>query len=105
MYCTETHQFDSLIMFQYIYRVRAVTTIIFSATSILLVALGTDLLTIITGVVFASISSGLGEITFLALSTRYKEYVCVELHIVCIMLMISWLTSRHIACDTKEQYA
>ena len=43
--------------------------------SFIIVALGTSIAVVLVGVVCASISAGLGEITFLALTARYNKYV------------------------------
>ena len=49
--------------------------IVFAITSFIIVAMGPNISTILLGVVCASISTGLGEITFLALTARYDKFV------------------------------
>ena len=50
-----------------------VCVVAFAVASFITVALATSLAVVLVGVAFASISSGLGEITFLALTARYDK--------------------------------
>lgn len=49
------------------------TVVLFNSASYITVALADSIAVVLLGVVFASISSGLGEITFLAFTARYDK--------------------------------
>ncbi|CAN0276159.1 unnamed protein product [Lampetra planeri] len=57
------------------YRFRVVICVLTAAASFLIVALSNGVIMSIIGVTFASISSGLGELTFLSLTAHFKSSV------------------------------
>uniref|UniRef100_UPI00358E1256 battenin-like isoform X2 n=1 Tax=Myxine glutinosa TaxID=7769 RepID=UPI00358E1256 len=57
------------------YSIRVVTCALFSSGSFLVVSFSVNVAMSLTGVVFASFSSGLGEVTFLSLSTFFNRHV------------------------------
>ncbi|XP_032831551.1 battenin isoform X2 [Petromyzon marinus] len=57
------------------YRFRVVICVLTAAASFLIVALSSGVIMSIIGVTFASISSGLGELTFLSLTAHFKSSV------------------------------
>ncbi|EGD82751.1 hypothetical protein PTSG_03402 [Salpingoeca rosetta] len=64
-----------MFLFRFSYSVRIVTCIIAALVSFLLVAFSTTVAMALAGVVFASISAGLGEITFLSMTACYHKSV------------------------------
>ena len=58
-----------------LFRIRVLAVVTFAIASFITVALGTNIIVVLSGVVFASISSGFGEITFLAFTALYDKYV------------------------------
>ena len=57
------------------------TVVIFAAGSFIIVALANTIPLMLFGVVCASISSGFGEITYLAFSARYDKLVIIEYYL------------------------
>ncbi len=81
-------------------------------SSFIIVALGTSIAVVLVGVVCASISGGIGEITFLALTARYHKYVDTYLGQKCISAItkkmpykrISAVTSKHALLQSQKMF-
>lgn len=72
-YWYDEHYHDTKALTMFSHRIRVLTVVLFNSASYITVALADSIAVVLLGVVFASISSGLGEITFLAFTARYDK--------------------------------
>ena len=72
-YWYDEHYHDTKTLTMFSHRIRVLTVVLFNSASYITVALADSIAVVLLGVVFASISSGLGEITFLAFTARYDK--------------------------------